>query len=266
MTIRKNLTPPESRAIEEKLPQLDFVVSAVLRLSPDLVSIKFSPNSSIPVASICFRDAVDLLCDVKFALFEAFAHKVWFENYEAESNRWVGIHFARFFADDSALRLYSAGEHLAAGLINMLEISKKQLAKCGKQKRINLKLARVAQHLWAERPDDEISKSLQRLITSKDWNATLEYRNKWVHNQPPLISGVGIVYERRNRWIVSDDAIAVTFGGGDKPHHSVEELLGSVQRSTLLFSKVVREVVSLYVELLSRYGIQVTEENMSVAM
>ena len=115
MTIRKNLTPPESRAIEEKLPQLDFVISAVLRLSPDLVSIKFSPNSSIPVASICFRDAVDLLCDVKFALFEAFAHKVWFENYEAESNRWVGIHFARFFADDSALRLYSAGEHLAAG-------------------------------------------------------------------------------------------------------------------------------------------------------
>ena len=118
----------------------------------------------------------------------------------------------------------------------------------------------------AERPDDEISKSLQRLITSKDWNATIEYRNKWVHNQPPLISGVGIVYERRNRWIVSDDAIAVTFGGGDKPHNSIEELLGSVQRSTLLFSEVVRDVVSVYLELLSGYGIEVTEENMSVAM
>ena len=118
----------------------------------------------------------------------------------------------------------------------------------------------------AERPDDEISKSLQRLITSKDWNATIEYRNKWVHNQPPLISGVGIVYERRNRWIVSDDAIAVTSGGGDKPHHSIEELLGSVQRSTFLFSELVRVVVRSYIELLSGYGIQVTEEDVSVVM
>jgi len=96
MTIRKNLTPSESRAIEEKLPQLDSVVSAVLRLSPDLISVKFSPDSSIPVTSICLRDAVDVLCDVKFALFESFAHKVWFENYESESTRWVGIHFAFF--------------------------------------------------------------------------------------------------------------------------------------------------------------------------
>lgn len=266
MTVRKNLSPVESRAIEEKLPQLDFVMSAVLRLSPDLISVKFSPDSSIPVASTCLRDAVDVLCDVRFALFEAFAHKVWFENYEAESKRWVGIHFARFFADDVALRLYSAGLHLAAGLTNMLEISKKDLAKRGKRKRMNHRLVAVADYLQTELSDTKISKSMQDLIASKEWNATIDYRNKWVHNQPPLIEGVGIVYERRNRWIVSDDAIAVTFGGGDKPHQSIEELLGSVQRSTLLFSEVAREVVSLYVELLSGYGVQVTEENMSVAM
>jgi len=266
MTIRKNLTPPECRAIEEKLPQLDFVMSAVLRLSPDLISVKFGSDSSIPVASICLRDAVDVLCDVKFALFEAFAHKVWFENYEAESKRWVGIHFARFFADDAALRLYSAGVHLAAGLTKMFELSKNDFAKRGTRKRINHRLVAVADYLEREMPNTKITKSMQDLIASKEWNATIDYRNQWVHNQPPLINGVGIVYERRNRWIVSDDGIAVTFGGGDKPHHSIEELLGSVQRSTLLFSELVREVVSSYIELLSGYGIQVTEEDVSVVM
>lgn len=266
MTIRKNLAPSESRKIEEKLPQLEYVMSTVLHFSPDLISVKFSPDSSIPIASICLRDSVEVLCDVKFALFEAFAHKVWFENYEPESKRWVGIHFARFFADDAALRLYSAGVHLAEGLKIIFEISKKELSKSANRSRTNHRLVAIADYLKIQRPNIKITKLIQDLIASKEWNATIDYRNKWVHNQPPLISGVGISYERRNRWIVSDDAIAVTFGGGDEPKHSIEELLGFVQRSTLQFSAVVREAVSLYVELLVRCGIELTQQEMSVAL
>src|SRR5882724_10662333 len=117
MLSRKQLNPEERAAIEKMLPQLNDLVSAVLTLSPDFVSIRFAPVSSIPVASVCLRDAVDVLCDVKFALFEAFAHKTWYENHDKKSNGWVGIHFSRFDADDAVLRLYSAGEHLAAGIV-----------------------------------------------------------------------------------------------------------------------------------------------------
>jgi hypothetical protein len=266
MTIRKNLTQSESAAIEAKLPQLNSVMSTVLRFSPDLISVRFSSDSSIPVASVCLRDTVDVLCDVKFALFEAFAHKVWFENYEVQSKRWAGAHLARFFADDAALRLYSAGLHLDAGLNNIFEISSKHVSKRGKRKRTNHRLVAMSDYLDKEKPNTKITESIKDLIASTDWNAAVDYRNKWVHNQPPLISGVGIVYERRNRWIISDDAIAVTFGGGDEPHYSVEGLLEFVQRATLLFSDVVTEAINLYVELLASYGVEVTEREMSVAL
>ena len=70
------------------------------------------------------------------------------------------------------------------------------------RKRINHRLVAVADYLEREMPNTKITKSMQDLMASKEWNSTIGYRNQWVHNQPPLIQGVGIVYERRNRWIV----------------------------------------------------------------
>ena len=266
MPSRGKLATKENRSIERKLPRLSRLVETVSTLSPDFISMGFKPNSTIPVASVCLRDATDVLCDVKYALFEAYAHKRWYEKDQPKESNWVGIHFARFYADDACLRLFSAGEHLAAAIINMYELSKRDLRKHNGHGRGVSMLSRVSSYMIAEEPPNPLTRSLEELVTSKAWQSAVDYRNEWVHTQPPLIAGVGIVYKRRNRWITSDGGVSLTFGGGDKPDILVNDLLEFVGRSTMLFSKASRATVRSYVRMLSLGRMKVTHDKLSVRL
>ncbi len=260
MPSRGKLSVIENRSIERKLPKLTGLVETVLALTPDLISIGFSPSSLVPIASVCLRDATDVLSDVKYALFEAYAHKRWYEKHEPKDNDWVGIHFARFYTDDACLRLYSTGEHLASAIINMYELPKTDFKK-SRSHRGASRLSRVGSYLSARRPAEKLTTALQALLNSKEWQSTVDYRNNWVHTQPALISGVGIVYKRRNRWTVSNGGMGVSFGGGDQPEISINQLLSFVQPSTKLLTKALRISVASYVKLLGPAGIRVTRKN-----
>jgi len=227
--------------------------------------MKFPPNSTIPVASVCLRNAVEALADAKFALREAFAHLTWYRKHCDQSEEWVGIHFARFFTDDTALRLYSAGEHLANAIVNALEVEKRDLDKYRRKNRIGQQVV-VGHYLLNSQPESQITAAVKRLVLSKDWLKTIRYRNDWVHNQPPTLEGVGIVYERRNRWVISGRGRHLPVGGGDAPKHTIDNLLGFIQPSLLLLNKVLSDVMRSYVELLRGTGITVTEEGLSVSL
>ena len=62
-----------------------------------------------------------------YALHEALAHQVWYVEHKAPPNESAATFFVRYYSDDAALRLYSAAEHLANGIIMMLELSKQEL-------------------------------------------------------------------------------------------------------------------------------------------
>lgn len=82
----------------------------------------------------------------------------------------------------------------------------------------------------------------------------LEYRNTWVHKQPPTVAGLGLVYKRRKRWSVSDDGAMLTFGGGDEPDYKVEDIVSCVRAALFLFIEVLTEVADIYAELITKKG------------
>ncbi len=103
-----------------------------------------------------------------------------------------------------------------------------------------------------------ITAAITKLANSKEWRATIEYRNRWVHEQPPTVKGLGIVYKRSRKWKSSPTSKGhiLGLGGGDTPEYSVDEMIGFVQSATFQFSDSLTSVIKFYVGLLESRGMK----------
>lgn len=125
------------------------------------------------------------------------------------------------------------------------------LVRYQKKNRISLQVV-VGHYLINEHPNNPVTKAILKLVKSKGWLKTIKYRNDWVHNQPPTVEGLGIVYERRNRWVISEHDALLTFGGGDKPSYKIEDIVSVVRLALFLFIEVLTEVTRHYTELITK--------------
>src|SRR6185369_12433059 len=103
-------------------------------LNPNIISIKFEPTGTIPLAAICLQDTFFVMQEIRIALDEGLAHKIWYSEVVEPHDEIFAILYGRFFFDDASLRLYSAAEHLAEAIVNMLEINKEELDLFSKKK------------------------------------------------------------------------------------------------------------------------------------
>lgn len=234
----------------QELPDLDNLQELVLQLpSPDFLSISLLPNKSyqswFPIASVCFSDAYHTLWCAHYALYEIIAHGIWYLRKKEPPNEAAAALFGRFYVDDIALRLYSAGEHLANGIIMMLGIGDKDL-KPYKERRTSQQSI-VAYYLRKEKISHPITKAVIRLEGLKEWQATMDYRRKLVHKQPPTVKELGIVYKRKIRWELSPTGKEyILRGGGDKPEYSVDELVEFIKPAIFQFTETLISVVEFY--------------------
>lgn len=247
-------------SISNQLPVLENLENTVLQLSPDFISTKFGYNSTVPNAAVCLQDTINTLAEARYALHEVIAHKIWYLEKRDTKNEFAAVFFGRFYIDDVALRLYSAGEHLSEAIVNMLEISKQDLAKYEK-KRVS-RGSIVCNYLSKERNIHPITVAVMKLDNLSDWQKTIRYRGEWVHSQPPLVKGLGIVYKRGQRWTLSDTGnnYKLELGDGDKPEYSIDDFLSFIQPALFRFTETVSSVVRFYVELLKTHGVVLTEQ------
>lgn len=251
--------------INKLLPDLTWLQrTSVLILAPDIISWKFPPESTIPIASVCLRDAVNTLADATYALHEVFAHRKWYLEKRDPPIEDAAIHFSRYYADDVALRLYAAGEHLANAILAMLEIDR-QVLKPYKVDKGSLQAA-VGQYMKKQQPQHPIAELIWTLKESEEWGMTRKYRDTWVHEQPPTVEGMGIVYERRKRWERTETTIGLRGGGGDKPQYSVEEIIRFVNRALFLFADTLTAVVQFYIGTLRERGIILTNQEIGFSL
>jgi len=251
--------------ISQELPEVNQTQRTLLSLSPDFISVKFPPESTIPISTICLRDAGHTLVEARYALHEALAHLIWFRERREPPSEIAAVFYCRFYADDTALRLYSAGEHLAKAIVFMLEINDQQLE--GYRKRRSSQQSIVGHFLVQERPNHPITQAALELHESSAWQDTMKYRNNWVHKQPPTVKGLGTVYRRRSRWHTSETGgTYVTLGGGDRPEYSVDDLLSFIRPALFHFADAWRAIVQFHIELLESWGIVIppTPETISV--
>lgn len=251
------LDDSELREISHETPDLSNLQEMASVFSPDFLSIPFSPESNVPVASVCLKDTVYTLEEARYALHEVFAHEIWYLEKKEPPNNEAAIFFGRFYANDAALRLYSAGEHLANAIIMMLEIGEQDL-KPYKKKGISQQVI-VGHFLREQKPQHPITEVVIKLADSKEWCDTMRYRNRWVHDQPPTVEGLGVVYVRRRRWeTLPTDEGRILRGRSDAPECSIDKLIGFIKPAMFQFSDTLTFVVKFYIDLLKSQGISIT--------
>ena len=245
--------------INDKIPDLEQLRNKSKVLNPQIISSNFGHNSRIPLASVCLKDSLSVLDEARYALRESYAHEVWYKVESQKVSESTANYFMRYYSADVALRLYSANEHLANAIICSLTISKKSLQR--HQKKLSSVSSTVGKYLVNQRPKHPITLSVLQLINNSSWKETITYRNKWVHEKPPLVSGLGIQWLRKTRWtkIIKEGTEAgyqMKCGGmGDKPDYSPEQLRLIVTEALFAFVKTYGAVLDYYIEYLEQKGI-----------
>jgi len=259
------------KLIASKLPNIAKLEGIVGPLAPDFISMKFNRESTVPIAAVCLQDTIETLTEARYALHEVYAHRIYYLERTAERNEMGAIYFAKFYSDDIALRLYAAAEHLANAIVAMLEINRKEIAQIRKlDKKTSLALA-VGVFLLKQMPEHPISKAVSSLRDCKEWNETIDYRNTWVHAQPPLIEGMGIVWRREKLWEDEEDqnsqglqAQKLTIRNGDKPDRTVDDLIHMTELALGKFVQTTEIVINFYTDLLTANGIKIEGNKISL--
>ena len=184
--------------IAKELPNIEDLGMAVMNLAPDLISIKYSAESNVPVAAVCLQDALNTLVQVRIALNECLQHKIWYREKSVPPSEELAIIYMRFYIDGIVSQLYAAGEHIANAMICMLDLSENHLETYRKNRVSQQSI--LGHYLAREQADNPITKTILTLAASKEWLKTMAYRKNLVHEQPPTVSGLGPIYKRRKRW------------------------------------------------------------------
>jgi hypothetical protein len=254
------LPDDELNRIEAKLPSVESLAVKALQMDPNFMYLAFEPGSDIPLAAVCLQDATDVLRDARITLHECYTHGIYYRKYKDPPKEEAAIMMERFFLDDLALRLYATGEHLASAIIFMLELTDEDL-KPYKADRAS-KQSIVGHYLAEERPNHRITKAVDKLASSKDWQLSMDYRGRWVHDQPPTVQGLGIVYRRCSKWERNAKTLkmSITLGVGDKPEYSIEEVRGFLEKGFVELINATQSCIDYFEGMLRDVGFTLTED------
>ena len=255
------LSPNDEAEIHSRLPDTDQLFSLTVSIPPDLISMAMpffgmNPRSLFPVAAVCLHDSVFTMQEALFALSEAMKHNLYYAERRDPPDAHAAAFYARFFADDAALRAYAAGEHLASAILCAQDLDVSDLPQ---RPGVSSLQARVGMFMKADRPDHPLTTAVLALVSSADWAQTVGYRNLWVHEQPPRVAGLGDRFKRDIRWQRSPDgqSVSMGLGGADPPVLSVPELLAFVRGGLIAFVEAFEGVVNWYVERVRSLGLNI---------
>lgn len=246
------LSEEQLKEIAARLPELNSI-NHVLMPTPELIAMELGPKSRMPEAIVCLTDALRVAHEVRYALHEMLAHLIWYRQDRGEPIEEAAIYFGRFYADDAALRLYAAAEHVANFIVGFLDLDQKVLKR--HTKRCRSLNSVVGHYLIAERPDEPITKAVHHLVRDSNWAKTIDYRDTWVHRQPPIVAGLGMAWKRGPRWVVTERGYMLPFGtDGDTPSLTVDELTKIVLSANEAFIEMMSRIVDILVEFLAKQG------------
>lgn len=254
--VRGFLEESALKTIAAKLPDLKEL-SNVMALDPATISIGYPPGSEMPGAGACLVDAKHTLSTFCYSLHEAFAEITWYRQTSRENE---ALYFGLYFADNGALRLYAAAEQLAAAIVAMLGISQSELTSAA-DGTVSLQ-SRVAKVLMRSRQESPLTAPIMALGRSREWIDAMQYRNDWVHSQPPRVAGLPMSFKRGNRWLLSpeDGTATLPLGAGDPAEITLDWLLDTLLRACFGFVTAFVCVLDYYLQDLAAHGISISDD------
>ena len=243
------------QAIDCRLPDISPLQGKIKGLSPDRLSFNFPVDSRIPIAAVCFDDASDILGQAYYALWECYAHGVYYREKTIPANEALAVHYERYYIDDVALRLYAAGEHLASAITDFMEISAQDLAPY-QENRIS-KQNVVGNYLKKKKPGDPVTVAVKALVQCGEWRLAQDYRNRWVHDQPPTVKGLGLTYHRKSQWQSQGNGFVLN-RDGDEPEYKTEDLIKNMDSALRKFHETLDACFQHYLITLKNHGVKVS--------
>jgi hypothetical protein len=256
--LRGILTDEEKSSISARLPNLDDLLRLSVYLDAEWISMRFGHEPMIPIAGVCLRNAISVLSMSRFAVYEAYAHQIWYcEHANRDNAELYAVWLGRFFADDAALRLYVVGEYLADAIRIVLRISTDDLEPY--REKYTSHQAVIGNYLDAEMPGHEITKAVVRLRSKPEWKWIRDYRDEWVHEQPPLMAGLGRQFNREPKWkpVKGASVPQTKLSGtseGDPTECTVEELLEKAQNALFAVKDTITSLLEYYAQLVQKEG------------
>jgi hypothetical protein len=258
-----NIPISESAAaeIKAKLPDL-HKISKCLLFDSLVIARQAGPNSSLDIAATCYRDAYVLAVDSHSALDRAYRSLVWFREEDPEGpHDFSAVHWAKYYADDVALRLYASAEHIGAFIAHYLPIPRNELSefkkKLNKKDKVTVSSTQavVGQYMIKNCPGHKITSAINKLREDLDWKGMRNYRDRWVHKQAPLLEGMGDQYERKPRWVDGKHFNRDAWLTGDKPSLTIEALLEIITKAFIAYEKCLSELFDVLLAAIESLGI-----------
>jgi len=248
MSMRGTLSEAKLREISSRLPQLDARFPLATFPTPliDLHDLTHSGHFGIALA--CLSDAGFRLQEMHLGLNEAYACLSWYREEAPQQQDVEAVLTSRFYVDHVALLLYAAAEDIAAFVINYLECEADytNFAQTQRHARVTSNAAKVGMYMTQRHPTHDITNAILTLRQVPQWDQALEYRNKWVHEQPPLVEGLGMQFNRISR--ISPDGTSIIFGGGAPPEYTVDQLLEIMHQATAAFASCFSQLLDLVIQ------------------
>ncbi|HEU5101504.1 MAG TPA: hypothetical protein VFU22_20920 [Roseiflexaceae bacterium] len=246
--MRGQLPEHKLQEIDSLLPQLDdrFPFAAFPGPSVDLYDL--THNGHLGISLACLSDSGYRLQEMRLGLHEAYACLAWYREETAQPSEFEAVLTSRFYIDHVAMLLYAAAEDIAAFIINFLECQDGfvRFAQNLRNARVTSNAAKVGMFLRQHFADHDITNIIFTLHRTPEWDQALEYRNKWVHEQPPLVDGLGIQLNRLSR--ISEDGTSISFGGGAPPEYTIDQLLEIMHQATIAFAACFSQLLDIVIQ------------------
>ena len=211
-----------------------------------------------------------------YSLYEAFACLVWYR--EDTPNAPLEAEAAltsRFYLDYVCLLLYAIGEDIAAFIVHFMGIED-DLIKYLQDPKVQKSLVRnkvfshaasVGIYLINQHAQHEITESIQTFHNDPNWQRAINYRNKWVHEQPPIIAELGIQYARESRiQEVNGERLSISFGGGSPPELNIDELLNLMLSAANALSVTLTTLLEIVIRTRQELGETFDFQNRNITL
>jgi len=253
MDIYDYLTDEKIKEIDSKIPNVDsWIKYNVLSTSVnDLLN-----GTNISAALVCLDDARNRFSFIRTALFEAQAKMIWFLEISPDApNEFQAVASGKFFLDYVTLLLYTIGEDISFFITHYFSLNIAEYVKNPdiqailEKKKISSNAGKVGLYLSKEMKDDKITEITSNLHNDPNWGKALKYRNTWVHDKPPIISGLGNEFPRKiHRTTIDENGMKNLEILGGVPQYSISQLLditlSATQTLSVTLSKIIEMVLS----------------------
>lgn len=202
----------------------------------------FINNSKVGISLVGLDDARSRLQQVINSLHESYACRIWHKEYSDKEHREIAsIATCKYYVDYAALLLYAVAEDIAFFITHFLNIEDelteyiKDSKNAGKLKRrgVSSNAATIGIFLSDKYEKHAITKAILELAQNKYWKETINYRNTWVHDKPPIVDGLGIQYNRQDlRVKLEDGTERMYIGSGSPSQYNIDDLQRIVTEAT----------------------------------